>query len=223
MWQVKNMVQYFARRSLLLFGTVILLMPLALRPTASAQVVICLTPPVCSYGYYNYSPYGCAPSGYYGPGYFYNGIFLGVGPWANWGYGHGWGSHRFSGGRGGSYVGSRGNGGGRAYAANRGSGQPAVSAGARMRLAVARPHVAHTRQQRGVELRMALLTPQPRTVAVLTLAVAERMRAGAPLTVPAHRERSVRSARIWRWLQAGLPRPEAHSPVLTLASQPSPT
>ena len=33
--------------------------------------------------------------GFYGPGYFYNGIFLGMGPWAGWGYGHGWGSHRF--------------------------------------------------------------------------------------------------------------------------------
>ena len=51
---------------------------------------------VCSYGYYGYAPYSCAPMGYYGPGYFYNGIFLGMGPWGGWGYSHGWGGHRFS-------------------------------------------------------------------------------------------------------------------------------
>ncbi|MGC2619912.1 MAG: hypothetical protein WA414_12785, partial [Acidobacteriaceae bacterium] len=61
--------------------------------------------PVCSYGYYDYAPYECAPVGFYGPGYFYNGIFLGMGPWAGWGYGHGWGSHRFTEGGGGRYNG----------------------------------------------------------------------------------------------------------------------
>lgn len=65
-------------------------------------------PPVCSYGYYEYAPCACMPMGYYGPGYFYNGIFLGMGPWAGWGYGHGWGSHRFVEGRGGSYRGEGG-------------------------------------------------------------------------------------------------------------------
>jgi hypothetical protein len=70
-------------------------------------------PPVCDYGYYDYEPYACAPMGFYGPGYFYDGVFIGVGPWGGWGYSHGWGSHRFSGGRGGSYRGhgERGNGG----------------------------------------------------------------------------------------------------------------
>ena len=113
-----------AMRSLNLAGAIILLASLVLAPTANAQVVIGVgvSPPMCSYGYYNYAPYGCAPMGFYGPGYFYNGIFLGVGPWANWGYGHGWGEHRFSGGGGGRYVGVRGNGGGRAYAGNRGRG-----------------------------------------------------------------------------------------------------
>jgi len=115
-----------AMRSLLLAGTTTLLAPLALVPTASAQIVVGVgIQPVCSYGYYNYAPYGCAPSGFYGPGYFYNGIFLGVGPWANWGYGHGWGEHRFSGGGGGRYVGVRGNAGrgyAHGYAANRGRG-----------------------------------------------------------------------------------------------------
>lgn len=60
-------------------------------------------PPNCPYGYYEFSPYECAPEGFYGPGYFYNGIFIGVGPWHNWGYRHGWGEHRFNGGGGGRY------------------------------------------------------------------------------------------------------------------------
>jgi hypothetical protein len=120
-----------AMRCLLLAGTTTLLAFLATVPAASAQIVIGVgvNPPVCSYGYYNYAPYGCAPSGFYGPGYFYNGVFLGVGPWANWGYGHGWGEHRFSGGRGGRYVGVRGSGGGRGYASNRGRGPAAAHGG----------------------------------------------------------------------------------------------
>jgi len=66
-------------------------------------------PPSCEFGYYDYEPYACAPEGFYGDGYFYNGIFLGVGPWGGWGYNHGWGDHRFSGeGRGGSYRGNAG-------------------------------------------------------------------------------------------------------------------
>src|SRR5258708_10990122 len=40
-------------------------------------------PPVCSYGYFNYYPYGCAPYGYWGPDYFVDGVFIGVGPWYN--------------------------------------------------------------------------------------------------------------------------------------------
>jgi hypothetical protein len=84
---------------------------LAFLPTAKAQISVGIDaggpPPVCSYGYYDYAPYSCAPAGYYGDGYFYNGIFLGVGPWSNWGYAHGWGGHRFSGARGGRYVAGR--------------------------------------------------------------------------------------------------------------------
>jgi len=85
---------------------VALVAPVALLPQARAQFSISIggPPPVCQYGYYNYAPYTCAPYGYYGQGYFYNGIFLGVGPWANWGYHHGWGRHRFSGARGGRYY-----------------------------------------------------------------------------------------------------------------------
>jgi hypothetical protein len=92
-----------------LFASVALIVPAALVTTANAQVSIGIgiggPPPVCPYGYYDYAPYSCAPGGYYGPGYFYNGIFLGVGPWYQWGYRHGWGNHRFIGSRGGRYYG----------------------------------------------------------------------------------------------------------------------
>jgi hypothetical protein len=84
-----------------------MLASLALVPAVQAQVVISIQP-TCSYGYYDYAPYACAPAGFYGPGYFYNGIFLGMGPWAGWGYSHGWGHHRFSNGGGGRYTGGGG-------------------------------------------------------------------------------------------------------------------
>ena len=45
-------------------------------------------PPACSYGYYNYYPYACAPYGYYGPAWFNSGIFIGAGPWFRAGYGY---------------------------------------------------------------------------------------------------------------------------------------
>src|SRR5580658_6721550 len=37
--------------------------------------------PVCPYGYYDFAPYACAPSGYYGPEWFTGGVFIGAGPW----------------------------------------------------------------------------------------------------------------------------------------------
>ena len=43
-------------------------------------------PPVCSYGYYDYYPYACAPYGYYGAQYFVDGVFIGAGPWYHWGH-----------------------------------------------------------------------------------------------------------------------------------------
>lgn len=93
----------------IIVSTTALLVGLALVPAAPAQVVVDIgVQPVCQYGYYGYAPYGCAPMGYYGSGYFYNGIFLGMGPWAGWGYGHGWGDHRFSGDGGGRYHGGVG-------------------------------------------------------------------------------------------------------------------
>jgi len=87
-----------------------------LAPTAEAQISINIgvDQPNCQYGYYDYEPYSCAPMGFYGSGYFYNGIFLGMGPWAGYGYGHGWGRHRFINDGGGRY---RGEGGRRAYQA----------------------------------------------------------------------------------------------------------
>jgi len=103
-----------------LLCTSAILASLAVVPAVNAQLVVSIgVPPVCSWGYYDYAPYACAPVGFYGPGYFYGGIFLGMGPWAGWGYDHGWGGHRFSNGGGGSY---RGNGG---FAANRGFTQRA--------------------------------------------------------------------------------------------------
>src|ERR1035437_3009122 len=80
-----------------LLGTTALLAGLAQAPVAQTQIIVDIgVPRVSAYGYYDYEPYACAPYGSYGPGYFYGGVFLGMGPWAGWGYGHGWGSHRFS-------------------------------------------------------------------------------------------------------------------------------
>ena len=44
--------------------------------------------PVCSYGYYDYYPYACAPYGYYGPDWFVGGVFIGAGPWYHGYYGY---------------------------------------------------------------------------------------------------------------------------------------
>lgn len=51
-------------------------------PKAEAQVSVNIgVAPDCPYGYYDASPYGCAPSGYYGPEWFTGGVFIGAGPW----------------------------------------------------------------------------------------------------------------------------------------------
>ena len=93
-----------------LLGTTALLAGLVMTPAAQAQIEINIgaAPPSCAYGYYGYAPYACAPMGYYGSGYFYNGIFVGMGPWSGWGYSHGWGSHRFVNDGGGRYHGGPG-------------------------------------------------------------------------------------------------------------------
>ncbi|MGB0125785.1 MAG: hypothetical protein WA419_00230 [Silvibacterium sp.] len=47
-----------------------------------AQVsVTIVAAPACPYGYYDYAPYNCAPTGYYGPEWFNGGVFIGAGQW----------------------------------------------------------------------------------------------------------------------------------------------
>jgi hypothetical protein len=51
-------------------------------PIAKAQISISVgVEPGCPYGYYDYTPYSCAPYGYYGPEWFHGRTFIGVGPW----------------------------------------------------------------------------------------------------------------------------------------------
>src|ERR1700683_1284124 len=51
-------------------------------PSVEAQVGVSIgIAPQCPYGYYDVAPYGCSPSGYYGPEWFNGGVFLGAGPW----------------------------------------------------------------------------------------------------------------------------------------------
>lgn len=129
-----------------IIATAALVTGLTLAPAAQAQVVVSIgVQPVCSYGYYGYAPYQCAPVGYYGPGYFYNGIFLGMGPWGGWGYSHGWGSHRFVAEGGGSYHGGPGRAsyGGGGHAASARGGQSHGVAG-HAPAAHIRPAAAHS-------------------------------------------------------------------------------
>ena len=51
-------------------------------PKTQAQVQVDIgVAPECPYGYYDAAPYGCAPSGYYGPEWFSGDVFIGAGPW----------------------------------------------------------------------------------------------------------------------------------------------
>ena len=53
-------------------------------PKLEAQVSVNVdvgSAPECPYGYYDTSPYGCAPYGYYGSEWFTGGVFIGAGPW----------------------------------------------------------------------------------------------------------------------------------------------
>jgi hypothetical protein len=51
-------------------------------PRTEAQISINIgVEPVCPYGYYDYTPYRCAPYGYYGSEWFHGRAFIGVGPW----------------------------------------------------------------------------------------------------------------------------------------------
>src|ERR1700744_1027780 len=55
---------------------------IASAPKTKAQVSVDIgVAPACPYGYYDYSPYSCAPYGYYGPEWFTGGVFIGAGPW----------------------------------------------------------------------------------------------------------------------------------------------
>jgi hypothetical protein len=66
----------------------------AAAPAAHAQISVGINlgaEPGCPYGYYDYSPYNCAPYGYYGPEWFDSGVFIGAGPWhhgRDYFYGH---------------------------------------------------------------------------------------------------------------------------------------
>jgi hypothetical protein len=54
----------------------------AIIPQAQAQISVNVgVAPDCPYGYYDAAPYGCAPSGYYGPEWFSGDVFIGAGPW----------------------------------------------------------------------------------------------------------------------------------------------
>jgi hypothetical protein len=51
-------------------------------PKAQAQIGVSIgVAPECPYGYYDVAPYNCAAAGYYGPEWFYDGAFIGAGPW----------------------------------------------------------------------------------------------------------------------------------------------
>jgi len=51
-------------------------------PTTRGTVALEVgTAPDCPYGYYDSTPYSCAPYGYYGPEWFSGGVFVGAGPW----------------------------------------------------------------------------------------------------------------------------------------------
>jgi len=51
-------------------------------PNAQAQASVAIgVAPDCPYGYYDTTPYGCAPTGYYGPEWFNGDGFIGAGPW----------------------------------------------------------------------------------------------------------------------------------------------
>jgi hypothetical protein len=55
---------------------------IAAAPKTEAQISVSIgVAPACPYGYYDYSPYGCAPYGYYGPEWFHGRTFIGAGPW----------------------------------------------------------------------------------------------------------------------------------------------
>jgi hypothetical protein len=70
----------FRLKSLAFFALTVALMTGV--STAPGQVSVSIgVEPVCPYGYFDYTPYACAPYGYYGPDFFVGGVFIGSGPW----------------------------------------------------------------------------------------------------------------------------------------------
>jgi hypothetical protein len=70
-----------------------ILLSLTLMIPANAQVSVGVNigpEPVCQYGFYPTYPYDCADEGFYDSSWFYEGIFIGAGPWFHWHdyYGH---------------------------------------------------------------------------------------------------------------------------------------
>jgi hypothetical protein len=61
-------------------------------PQIGIEIGAPLVEPVCSYGYYDYAPYACAPYGFWGHEYFFEGHFRGAGPWNGRGHGYNRGS-----------------------------------------------------------------------------------------------------------------------------------
>jgi hypothetical protein len=85
-WPEKCLIQYevnFMRGfTFLALAAVAAIGVMATAPKAEAQVSVEIgVAPECPYGYYDVAPYGCAPSGYYGPEWFTGGVFIGAGPW----------------------------------------------------------------------------------------------------------------------------------------------
>ena len=70
------------RMTILALAAVFTLFVTASAPNSEAQLSIQIgVAPSCPYGYYDYTPYRCAPYGYYGPEWFHGHTFIGVGPW----------------------------------------------------------------------------------------------------------------------------------------------
>lgn len=61
--------------------TGVMLLSCTAAPSVAAQVSKQGAEPKCPYGYFDFSPYDCAPYGYYGPEWFQAGTFIGIGPW----------------------------------------------------------------------------------------------------------------------------------------------
>ena len=61
--------------------TLVLLSSASLAPAQVSVGIGIGAAPVCPYGYFDYTPYPCAPYGYYGPEWFNGGVFIGAGQW----------------------------------------------------------------------------------------------------------------------------------------------